>query len=73
MGGIGHSYTIFVRKPKGARLLAGYKHRWEDNITVDIKEVEWRVQTGFIWLRTWSNDEHTNKPSDNIKGREFLE
>jgi hypothetical protein len=66
MGGIGHAYIIFVRKPDGMRLLAGSKHRWEDNITVDFKEVEWRVWLGFIWLRTGSSDEHNNKPSGNI-------
>jgi hypothetical protein len=28
------------------------RHRWDDNIKIDLKEGV-RVMTGFIWLRIW--------------------
>jgi hypothetical protein len=33
--------TVFVRKPEGKKLLARPKHRWENNIKMDSKEVRW--------------------------------
>jgi hypothetical protein len=73
IGGIGNAYIILVRKPEGKRLLAGPKHRWEDNKTVDIKEVGWEGVAGFIWLRTGTSGEHSNETSGSIKGRESLD
>jgi hypothetical protein len=35
-------YGILVGIPEGKRLLARTKHRWEDNIKMDLKEIEWR-------------------------------
>jgi hypothetical protein len=32
-----NAYKILVRKPKGKRLLGRYRHRWEDNITLDLR------------------------------------
>jgi len=29
-------YRVFVRKPKGKRPLARPRHRWEDNIKMDL-------------------------------------
>jgi hypothetical protein len=26
-------------------------HRWVDNIKMELKEIEWLVWTGLIWLR----------------------
>jgi hypothetical protein len=38
---------VLVRKPKGKRPLARPRHRWEDNIKVDIQEV---VCGGMDWI-----------------------
>jgi hypothetical protein len=40
-------YGVFVRKPEKKRLLGRSKHRWEDNIKMDLQEVEWE---GIDWI-----------------------
>jgi len=32
-------YRVLVRKPEGKRPLGRHRHRWEDNIKVDLQEV----------------------------------
>jgi hypothetical protein len=32
-------YRVFVRKPEGMRPLGRPRHRWEDNIRMDLQEV----------------------------------
>jgi hypothetical protein len=32
-------YRLLVRKPQGRRLLGRPRHRWEDNIKIDLQEV----------------------------------
>jgi hypothetical protein len=44
-------YRVLVRKPEGKRPLGRPRHRWEDNITVDLQEVGCGVWTGLSWLR----------------------
>jgi hypothetical protein len=46
-----NTYTISVGNPEGKRPLRRPKHRWEDNIRMDLGEIGWKVWTGFIWLR----------------------
>jgi hypothetical protein len=36
-----------VRKQEGKRLLGGPKHRWVDNIKMDLGEIEWG---GVDWI-----------------------
>jgi hypothetical protein len=55
MGEMRNAYNILVRKPKGKRPLGRHKHRWEDLI-MDLRETEWKVWTGFMWLRVESSD-----------------
>ena len=38
-----------MRKPEGKRSLGGDKHRWKDNIKMDLQEVG--VWSGSSWLR----------------------
>ena len=38
-------------KPEGGRPLGRPRHRWEDNIKVDLREVGWGAWAGLIWLR----------------------
>jgi hypothetical protein len=37
---------VLVRKPEGKRLLGSPRHRWEDNIKMDAREVGW----GMDWI-----------------------
>jgi hypothetical protein len=30
-----------VEKPEGKRPLGRFRHRWKNNITTDIREIEW--------------------------------
>ena len=34
-----NAYTVLVEKPEGKRPLGRPRHRWEDNIKMDLKEV----------------------------------
>ena len=60
MGWVGHVahmgesrgvHRVLVGKPKEKRPLGRPRHRWEDNIKMDLLEVEWGVWSGLIWLR----------------------
>jgi hypothetical protein len=44
-------YGVLVRKPKGKRPLVRPRHRWEDNIKVDLQE----IVTRFTGLQLLSN------------------
>jgi len=50
IGEMRNVYKILVRKPEKKRPLRRPKHRWEDNIRLNLKEEVGRVQIGFIWL-----------------------
>jgi hypothetical protein len=51
MGEKGNAYTILVGKPEGKRPLERTRHRWVDNIKIDLRQ-DGIVWTGSIWLRT---------------------
>jgi hypothetical protein len=40
-------YRVLEKKPEGNRSLGRPKHRWEDNIKIDIQEVKCR---GMDWI-----------------------
>jgi hypothetical protein len=42
-------YRVLVGKPEGRRPLGRPRHRWEDNIRMDLPDVG--VRTGLGWLR----------------------
>jgi len=44
-------YRVLVGKPEGRRPLGRLRHRWEDNITMDLQEVGCGVWTVLSWLR----------------------
>jgi hypothetical protein len=46
------AYRILMGRPEGRRPLGRPRLRWEDNIKMDLKEVEWGAWTGLKWLRT---------------------
>jgi hypothetical protein len=41
MDAMRNAYKIMVGKPEEKRPLARIRHRWEDNIRIDLKEIEW--------------------------------
>jgi hypothetical protein len=38
---IRNAYIVLVGEPEGKRLLGRSRHRWEDNIRMDVREVIW--------------------------------
>jgi hypothetical protein len=64
----GDIYRVLVGKPEGKRP----RHRWEDNIKMDLQEVG--LWTGMSWLRIGTGThECDNEPSCSIKCGEFLD
>jgi hypothetical protein len=47
MGERRSAYRALVGKPEGRRPLGRPRHRWEDNIKMDLREVGWR---GVDWI-----------------------
>ena len=41
MGERRSAHRVLVGKPEGKRTLAGLRHRWQDNIKMDLQEVGW--------------------------------
>jgi hypothetical protein len=42
-----NAYKILVRRPEGKRSLGRHRHRWEDNIRMDLREIGWE---GMDWI-----------------------
>jgi hypothetical protein len=42
MGEMRNAYSTLVTKPEGRRPLRRPRHRWEDNIGMDLQEVGWK-------------------------------
>jgi hypothetical protein len=42
-----NAYRILVRKPEGKRSLGRRRHRWVDNIKIDLREIGW---DGMDWI-----------------------
>jgi hypothetical protein len=45
------AYRLLVKNSKGRRPPGRPKHKWENNIKMDLQEVEWGTWIGLIWLR----------------------
>jgi hypothetical protein len=52
-----NAYKIFVGKPEAKRPLGKPWRRWVDNIRMDIKDIQWEVWNGYIWLRIGTSGE----------------
>ena len=48
-------YRFFVGHPEGRRPLGRPRHKWEDNIKMDLQEVGCR---GMDWLRVGTGGRH---------------
>jgi hypothetical protein len=48
MGETRHAYRILVGKPEGKRPLGRPRHRWVDNIKMDLTEIGW---DGRDWIK----------------------
>jgi hypothetical protein len=47
MGNKRNAYRILVGKPEGKSTLGRIRHRWEDNIRMDLSEIGWG---GMDWI-----------------------
>jgi hypothetical protein len=47
MGAKRNAYRILVGKPEGKRSLGRPRHKWEDNIEMDLRDIEWGVMDWF--------------------------
>jgi hypothetical protein len=48
-------YKVLVGKSEGKRPLGKQRHRWEDGISMDLREIGLGGGViGFDWLRTWT-------------------
>jgi hypothetical protein len=43
-------YKVSVGRPEGKRPLGRPRHRWEDNIKMDVRGIGIMGRTGFGWL-----------------------
>jgi hypothetical protein len=41
IGEMRNATKILVKKPEGMRPLGIYRHRWENNIIMDLREIGW--------------------------------
>jgi hypothetical protein len=51
MGEKRNMYRLLVGKPEGRRPLGRPRHRWMDNIKMDLLEIGLNLWTGLVWLR----------------------
>ena len=51
-----NTYEVLVGKIEGKRMLARPRHRWQDDIRVDLQEIGGGAWIGLIWLRIGTND-----------------
>jgi hypothetical protein len=72
MGEEGGVYMVSVGKPEGKRPLGRPRHKWEDNIRMDLKEVGCGGMD-WIGLAQAGNCEYGNEPSGSLKREEFLD
>jgi hypothetical protein len=71
------AYRALVREAEGRRTLGRPRHRWEDNIKIDLREVGWGRhgldQSGPGYGQVVGSCKHGDELLGSIKCREFLE
>jgi hypothetical protein len=76
MGGeeMKNAYNILVRNPEGKRPLGRSRHRWEDNIRLDLREIGCgQDASGSGQGSVAGSCEHGIESLGSIKGGEFLD
>jgi hypothetical protein len=61
-----------MEKPNGKRPLGRPRHRWENNMKMDLQEVGWR---GLDWIyveQLVGSCNHSNEPSGSINMGNYL-
>jgi hypothetical protein len=48
-----NAYMVLVRRPEGKRHLGRSRHRWGDNINMNLKYDD-RAWTESLWVRIWT-------------------
>jgi len=51
-------YRVLVGKPERKRPLGRPKHRWDDNVKMDLQEVGCGIWAGSSWLRIGTGGGH---------------
>jgi len=51
MGARRCAYRALVGKPEVNRKLGRHRHRWEDNIIMDLQDLGWGEWAGLMWFR----------------------
>jgi hypothetical protein len=70
----GGVYRVLVRRPKGKRPLGRSRHRWEDNIKMDLREIGIDgVQGAFSLGVKWPGHEADYSPPSSAKVKECME
>jgi hypothetical protein len=49
-----NAFKILVGKPEGKRPLGRHRRRWEANIRMDLREIEWGDMDWIDCLRIWT-------------------
>jgi hypothetical protein len=73
MGEKTNAYRILVGKPEGKRLLGRPRHRWMNNIKIDLREIGWGIMD---WIDMAQDMDQwmalVNTPSGSINCWEFV-
>jgi hypothetical protein len=56
MGEMRSMYKSLVQKPEGKRPLGRHMCRWEDNISMDLREIWWESIDWMHWPRVGTSD-----------------
>jgi hypothetical protein len=51
-----NAYEILVEIPEEKRQHGGLSCRWDDNIRMDLRKIEWEVVAGFVWPGIGTSD-----------------
>jgi hypothetical protein len=66
-------YNILIGKPEGRRPLGRCRHRWEDNIKMDLGDIGFGDVDWIHLAQVVGSCEHGDEPSGSIKCGEFLD
>jgi hypothetical protein len=66
-------YRVLVGKSEGKRPLGRPRHRREDNIKMDLREVEWVSMDKIGLAQDMDTCERSNESSGSVKCGEFLD